>query len=134
MSNEMYSFEVTEILRQKGMRRIERQHETIVVVLEDGGGDEKVIRSSIYSLDFNKSMRALKKVCSAFIQDSLVIQEIILIISKSWDELINDNEVKDSTSRNTNASDIYEEIKKDKAANGDIPPETWRVQLSEEVQ
>lgn len=132
MSNEIYSFEVTEILKQKGLRRIERQHETIVVVLDDGDGDDdKVIRSSFYSSDFNKSMRALKRACSAFIHDNLVIQEIILIISKRWNELINGKDTKDSPSTNTNASAIYDEIAKDKAANGDIPPETWRVQLSE---
>jgi hypothetical protein len=126
----MYSFEVTEILRQKGIRHIERQHETIVVVLDDGD-DEKVIRSSIYSSDFNKSIRALKKVCSAFIHDNLVIQEIILIISKRWNELIDDKDAKDSSSTKTNASAIYDEIEKDRAANGEIPSEAWIVQLSE---
>jgi hypothetical protein len=131
MSNEIYSFEVTDILRQKGIRRIERQHETIVVVLDDHD-NEKVIRSSIYSSDFNKSMRALKKVCSAFIHDNLVIQEIILIISKMWNELINDKEEdEDSPATNTNASAIYDEIKKDRAANGEVPQGAWRVQLSE---
>ena len=130
MSNEIYSFGVTDILRQKGIRRIERQHETIVVVLDDGD-DEKVIRSSIYSSDFNKSMRALKKVCSAFIHDNLVIQEIILIISKMWNELINDKEEEDSPATNTNASALCDEIKKDRAANGEISHGARRVQLSE---
>jgi hypothetical protein len=128
MSNEIYSFEVTDILRQKGIRRIERQHETIVVVLDDDD-NEKIIRSSIYSSDFNKSMRALKKVCSPFIHDNLVIQEIILIISKMWNELINDKEEEeDSPATNTNVSAIYDEIKKDRAANGEIPHGAWSME------
>ena len=126
MSIETCDFEVTEILSQKGIRRIEQQGETIVVALAD---DDRVIRSTIHRSDFDKTTRALKKACSLHIHDNLIIQEIILIISKRWNELISDKEVNDSPTRNINANTIYDEIKKDKAANGDILPEKWRVQL-----
>jgi hypothetical protein len=128
MSKEMYDFEVTEVLRQKGIRRIEQQGETIVVML---GDNDKMIRSTIYRSDFDKTIRALKKACTLHIHDNLVTQEIIMIISLRWNELISDKEAKDSPSINTNANTIYDEIEKDRAANGEIPPEMWRVQLSE---
>jgi hypothetical protein len=53
MSNEICDFEVTEVLRQKGIKRIEKQADTIAVLLSD---DDKVIRSTIYKTDFNKSV------------------------------------------------------------------------------
>jgi hypothetical protein len=127
MSNEMYDFEVTEVLRQKGIKRLEKQGDTIAITLSD---DDKMIRSTIYKSDFNKSIRALKKACSLHIHDNLIVQEIILIISKNWNELINDNG-NDTPSGNTNAEAIYDEIRKDKAANGDVSPEKWRIALLE---
>jgi hypothetical protein len=130
MSGERYSFEVTEVLRQKGIRRIERQGETIVVELADGD-DYKVIRSTNHRSDFDKTIRALKKACSLYIHDSLIIQEIIMIISLKWNELIDDKNTKDLPSTNTNASAIYDEIEKDRVNNGEIPPDTWRLQLVE---
>jgi hypothetical protein len=55
-----------------------------------------------------------------------------MIISKQWSKLISDvNDCNDTPSRNTNAGAIYDEIKKDKAANGDVPPEKWRMTLLE---
>ena len=111
MSNEIFDFEVTEVLRQKGIKRIEKQADTIAVILSD---DDKVIRSTIYKTDFNRSIRALKKECSFHIHDNLIVQEIIMIISKQWSELISDNG-NDTPSRNTNGA-IYDEIKKDKAS------------------
>ena len=36
-----------------------------------------------------------------------------------------------SSSKYVNANTIYDEIKKDKAANGDVSPETWRITLIE---
>lgn len=129
MSNEMYDFEVTEDLRQKGIRKIEKQGETIAIILSD---NNKIVRSTIYKTDFDRSIRALKRACSPYIHDNLVIQEIIMIISTKWNELINDdNDSNEYSSRNVNANAIYDEIKKDKAANGDVPPETWRTTLNE---
>jgi hypothetical protein len=129
MSNEIFDFEVTEVLRQKGIRRIEKQGDTIAVILS---ADDKVIRSTIYKSDFNKTTGALKRACSPHIHDKLIIQEIILIISKRWNELTSDNNNgNDTSSRNTNAGAIYDEIRKDKAANGDVPPEKWRITLLE---
>jgi hypothetical protein len=89
MSEEMFGFEVTEALRQKGIRKIEKQGKTIAVILLD---NDKIIRSTIYKADFDRSMRALKKACSSHIDDKLIIQEIIMIISKKWNELIDDND------------------------------------------
>jgi hypothetical protein len=129
MSNEIYDFGVTEVLRQKGIRRIERQGDTIAVILSE---DDKVMRSTIYKTDFNKTIRALKKACSPHLHDNLIVQEIIMIISKKWNELISDNnDGNDTPSRNTNTGAIYDEIRKDKAANGDVSPEKWRITLLE---
>jgi hypothetical protein len=133
MSNEIYDFEVTEVLRQKGIRAIEKQGDTIAVIFSD---DDKVIRSTIYKADFNKTILALKKACSLHVHDKLIVQEIILIISKKWNELISDNgssnnNGNNTSSTNTNAGAIYDEISKDKAANGDITPEKWRKILLE---
>lgn len=129
MSNEIYDFEVTEVLRQKGIRKIERQRETIAITLSD---NNKIVRSTIYKTDFDKSIRALKRACSPHIQDNLIIQEIIMLISTKWNELISDNDDgNEYSSRNVNANTIYEEIKKDKAANGDVSSETWRTTLIE---
>jgi hypothetical protein len=131
MSKEMFDFEVTEVLRQKGIRKIEKQGETIAVILSD---NNKIIRSTIYKADFDKSIRALKKACSPHIDDKLIIQEIIMIISMEWNELIdsnNDDGNEYSSSRNVNANAIHDEIKKDKAANGDVSPETWRATLNQ---
>ena len=80
MSNEVYNFEVTDVLRQKGIRKIEKQRETIAITLSD---NNKIVRSTIYKTDFSKSILALKRACSPHIHDNLIIQEIITIISKS---------------------------------------------------
>jgi hypothetical protein len=128
MSKETCDFEVTEVLRQKGIRKIEKQGETIAVMLSD---NNKVIRSTIYKTDFDKSIRALKKACSLHIDDKLVIQEIIMIISISWNELIDDNDDNEYSPRNVNANSIHIEIEKDKAVYGDISPETWKTALIE---
>ena len=124
----MYDFGVTEVLRQKGIRKIEKQGESIAIILSD---NNRIVRSTIYKTDFDKSIRALKRACSPYIHDNLVIQEIIMIISMKWNELIGDNDSNEYSSRNVNANEIYDEIKKDKAANGDVPPETWRITLNE---
>ena len=84
----MCDFEVTEVLRQKGIRKIEKQGETIAIILSD---NNKIVRSTIYKADFDKSIRALKKACSPYIDDKLIIQEIIMIISMEWNELIDNN-------------------------------------------
>jgi hypothetical protein len=109
MSKEIFDFEVTEVLRQKGIRRIGKQGDTIAIILSD---NDKVIRSTIYKTDFDKSIRSLKKACSPHIHDNLIIQEIIMIISMKWNELISDNDGNDYSSRNVNANTIYEEIKR----------------------
>ncbi len=109
----MYDFEVTEVLRQKGIRKIEKQGETIAIILSD---NNKIVRSTISKTDFDRSIRALKRACSPYIHDNLVIQEIIMIISTKWNELINDNDDDhEYSSRNVNANALYDEIKKDKA-------------------
>jgi hypothetical protein len=105
MSNELYDFEVTEVLRQKGIKRIEKQGDTIAITVSD---DDSLIRSTIYKSDFNKTILALKKACSLQIHDKLIVQEIILIISKKWNELISDNgsgtkDGNDTASGNANA-------------------------------
>ena len=131
MSKEMCDFGVTEVLRQKGIRKIEKQGDTIAIILSD---NNKIIRSTIYNTDFDKSIRALKKACSPHVDDKLIIQEIIMIISVKWNELIDNNKDRGneySSSRNVNANAINDEIKKDKAANGDVSPETWRITLIE---
>lgn len=72
-----------------------------------------------------------------YIHDNLIIQEIILIISKKWNELINHNSGESGSgnnneSPNRNANAIYDEIKKeDKAANDNISQEEWRTKLLE---
>jgi hypothetical protein len=76
MSKETCDFEVTEVLRQKGIRKIEKQRETIAITLSD---NTKIIRSTIYKTDFDKSIRAFKKACSPHIDDNLIIQEIIVV-------------------------------------------------------
>jgi hypothetical protein len=124
----MYDFEVTEVLRQKGIRKIEKQAETIAIILSN---NNKIVRSTIYKTDFDKSIRALKRACSPHIDDNLVVQEIIMIISMKWNEIISDTDGNEYSSRYVNANIIYDEIKKDKAANGDVPPETWRITLNE---
>ena len=129
----MCEFEVTDILRQKGIGRIEKQRETFAIILAEGS---KVIRSTIYKTDFDKSIKSLKKACTPHIHDNLIIQEIVTIISKKWNELISSNDPSNNdsneySSRYVNANTIYDEIKKDKAANGDVPPETWRITLNE---
>jgi hypothetical protein len=125
----MYDFEVTEVLRQKGIRKIEKQGETIAIILSD---NNKIVRSTISKTDFDRSIRALKRACSPYIHDNLVIQEIIMIISTKWNELINDNDDDhEYSSRNVNANALYDEIKKDKAANGDVSPDKWRTTLNE---
>jgi hypothetical protein len=125
----MYDFEVTEDLRQKGIRKIEKQGETIAIILSE---NNKIVRSTIYKTDFDRSIRALKRACFPYIHDNLVIQEIIMIISMKWNELINDNDDDhEYSSRNANALALYDEIKKDKAANGDVSPDKWRTTLNE---
>jgi len=121
-------FEVTEVLRQKGIRRIEKQGDTFAIILLD---NNKIVRSTIYKTDFDKSIRALKRACSTHIDDNLVVQEIIMIISMKWNEIISETDGNEYSSRYVNANTIYDEIKKDKAANGDVPPETWRITLNE---
>jgi hypothetical protein len=128
MFNKMCDFEVTEVLRQKGIRKIEKQGETIAVILSD---NNKIIRSTIYKADFDKSSRALKKACSLHIDDKRIIQEIIMIISLRWNELNNDDVGNEYSPRSVSANTIYDEIKKDRAANGDISPETWRNTLNQ---
>ena len=76
-------------------------------------------------------MKSLKKACSPHIDDKLVIEEIVMIISLKWDELIDDNDDNECSTRNVSANAIYSEIEKDKAAIGDISPETWRTTLRE---
>lgn len=124
----MCDFEVTEVLRQKGIRKIEKQGETIAVILSD---NNKTIRSTIYKADFDKSIRALKRACSPHIHDNLIIQEIIIIISTKWNELIGDNDSNEYSLRDVNPNSIFDEIKKDKAANGDVSPETWKTILNQ---
>ena len=126
MSKEMCDFEVTEVLRQKGIRKIEKQRETIAITLSD---NNKIIRSTIYKADFDKSIRALKKACSPYINDKLIIEEIVMIISLKWNKLIDDNDSNEYSLRDVNTNSIFDEIKKDKAANGDVSPETWRITL-----
>jgi hypothetical protein len=101
MSKETCDFEVTEVLRQKGIRKIMKQGETIAITLLD---NNKIIRSTIYKTDFDKSIRAFKKACSPHIDDKLIIQEIIMIISLKWNELIDDNDSNEYSSRNVNAN------------------------------
>ena len=124
----MYSFGVTDILRQKGIRKIEKQGETIAITLSD---NNKIVRSTIYKSDFDKSIRALKRACSPHIHDNLIIQEIIIIISTKWNELIGDNDSNEYSLRDVNPNSIFDEIKKDKAANGDVSPETWKTILNQ---
>ena len=95
----MCDFEVTEVLRQKGIRKIEKQGETIAIILSD---NNKIIRSTIYKADFDKSIRALKRACSPHIHDNLIIQEIIMIISTKWNELIGDNDSNEYSLRDVN--------------------------------
>jgi hypothetical protein len=129
MSKEMCDFEVTEVLKQKGIRKIEKQRETIAITLSD---NNKIIRSTIYKADFDKSIRALKKACFPYINDKLIIEEIVMIISLKWNELIgDDNDSNEYSLRDVNTNSIFDEIKKDKAANGDVSPETWRTTLIE---
>jgi hypothetical protein len=47
MSKEIHVFEVTEVLRQKGIKRIEKQGDTIAITVSD---DDSLIRSTIWSL------------------------------------------------------------------------------------
>jgi hypothetical protein len=89
MSNEIYEFEITEVLKQKGIERIEKQPDTFAITLSD---DHTVIRSTIYKSDFDKSSRSLRQACSSHIHDNRIVQEIILIISQKWNELISNNE------------------------------------------
>ena len=113
MSKEMCDFEVTEVLRQKGIRKIEKQRETIAITLSD---NNRIIRSTIYKADFDKSIRALKKACSPSINDKLIIEEIVMIISLKWNELIgDDNDSNEYSLRDVNTNSIFDEIKKDKA-------------------
>ena len=118
MSKEMYDFEVTEVLRQKGSEKLRNRERLSLSYYQT---TNKIIRSTIYKTDFDKSMRSLKKACSPHIDDKLVIEEIVMIISLKWNELIDDNDDNECSSRNVNANAIYDEIKKDKAANGDVP-------------
>ena len=114
----MYDFEITDVLRQKGIRKIEKQKETIAVTLSD---TNKVIRSTIHKTDFDKSMKSLKKACSTHIDDKLVIEEIVMIISLKWDELIDDNDDNECSPRNVSANAIYNEIEKDKLLSETSP-------------
>jgi hypothetical protein len=128
MSKEIYDFEITKVLRQKGIRKIEKQKETIAITLSD---TNKVIRSTIHKTEFDKSMKSLKKACSPHIDDKLVIEEIVMIISLKWNELIDDDDDSECSPRNISANTINNEIEKDKAAIGDISPETWKTTLNE---
>ena len=130
MSKEMYDFAITDVLRQKGIRKIEKQKETIAVTLSD---TSKVIRSTIHKTDFDKTMKSLKKACSPHVDDKLAIEEIVMIISLKWNELIDDNE-NECPLRNVSANAIHNEIEKDKAAIGDISPETWKTTLNEKYE
>jgi hypothetical protein len=123
-------YEVTPVLRKKGVTAIERQGHSIAISY-----DNKVIRSTFYELDFDKSMKALQKRCTVHIADNLIIQEMILIISKDWNEVIKSYGESSSGNNNdrlnTNVNTIYDEIRNDKAAIGYISQEEWKTKLIE---
>ena len=82
-------FDLSEQLREKGITRISKENSTIVVVYND-----KPIRFTIYE-DYDKIIKLFEKSSKYLIQDKVLKQQIILLISSNWlqvyEEILNTN-------------------------------------------
>ena len=76
-------FNITKILKNKGISLIAKDGCTILVEYND-----KQIRSTIYNEDITKTTDNLEKQCNKLIDDKLCVQNIIYIISKHWNQII----------------------------------------------
>lgn len=109
-------FDITEQFRQRGITRIVKENNTIVVVYNDNP-----IRCTIYD-DYYKTIKSFEKNSKYLIQDKVLKQQIILTISRNWQKIYDEI-------LNTNTDDQQDNNKKD-IEKLDIPFEDWQKELS----
>jgi hypothetical protein len=118
-------FEITEGLKQRGVSRIAKDGITILLVYQN-----KSIRSAIYKLDFNKTIKSLEKYCSRFIHDQETMQAIILVVSEKWNDLTdNDGNGNAYQQKQLESNSVSQEQNK-----ADVSTEEWHVKLKEKYQ
>lgn len=118
-------FEVSEVLKERGISKIAREDMTFVVVYQN-----KLIRSTIYKNDFNKTIKSLEKAFRLHSLNNETIQAIILIISQGWKDIIgNDNERNTKKEEDEAILKDIEELRKN-----NISEEEWLVKLSDKHQ
>ena len=115
--NNNTEFDLSEQLKEKGVTRIAKENNTILVVYNDNP-----IRCNVYE-DYDKSIKTFEKSSKSIILDKELKQQIILTISKNWlkiyDEILHANIYHQQD--NNNEKDIKKL---------DIPFEEWQKELS----
>lgn len=115
-------FEVSEVLKERGVSKIAREDTTFVVVYQN-----KPIRSTIYKNDFNKTIKSLEKAFRFHSLNNEMIQTIILSISQGWNNIIGNDNGRNAKKKEDEAIlNGIEELRKTK-----ISQEEWLTKLSD---
>jgi hypothetical protein len=120
-------FEISQELKQRGIRSITREGNTICINMIDN-----CIRFGVYAQDFDKTVRSFDKNTKklGIARDEALVQYFLGFLSKNWNELI-DNEQAEiasqdgiNTGTKTSTNDIL-------TINKDLSFEDWQIGLTD---